>query len=380
MKAKLIIVSQAPLTPQIRRNTYVEEYIRMGYDTQFWDLSQIIHPGIKICDEEYNNFLSYIHDLSELEDMIVQSNYTNSIFIFDFDPAWKTHNIFKLFYKYNCYCIRIDMYANTSLKRHKNTSIALKIRKVFSSTGLNVLKWKFKTLSYKLYSSYFCPFHFKKILSSSRFSVRTDYINHPDYDLYKRNEEKTDIKTPYILFVDTYFGCHPYLKYYHNIKSKINVDAYYKSLNSYFDFIEDKYSMPVIIAAHPKAQYDINVFGNRQIIKYQTMPLIKQAEYVVAQVCNTFSWIVLADKPVALIATDEYMKLYNLKRGIQLLSETLNIKIHNIDKCRYDDVCFEKINNKDRLSYIYGYLTCKETENKFNRDILNELFSNIVFQ
>ena len=87
-------------------------------------------------------------------------------------------------------------------------------------------------------------------------------FNYFDFDNYL--EQKTDIITSNtIVFLDEYLPYHPdfdLLK-----MEKINANQYYKELNNFFSKIEAHTSSRVVIAAHPKANYNINPFNNRPI-------------------------------------------------------------------------------------------------------------------
>lgn len=48
---EIVIISQAPLTPQIKHNNYVDEYFSVGYKVYFGDISQLMHPGMRYNDE-----------------------------------------------------------------------------------------------------------------------------------------------------------------------------------------------------------------------------------------------------------------------------------------------------------------------------------------
>lgn len=92
----LVILSQAPLTPQIKRNNYVDEYLSVGYDVQFWDMSQLIHPGMKYNDELCEPYLRNISLLFEFEQLLSGVDSLKTIFVLDFDASWHTRNIFKI--------------------------------------------------------------------------------------------------------------------------------------------------------------------------------------------------------------------------------------------------------------------------------------------
>lgn len=374
MKNKIIIISQAPLTPQINRNTYFSDLLEAGYNVQFWDVSQILHKGVEISDQIDSEYTTKFNDLQSFENKINKVDKHYTIFTVDFSPSWKTDSIFKILYKFEARCIRIDMYANTCL----HESILEKVKILFTISGINRLRSKFKFLSYKCYSKFFSPFKFVKVLSSSKFSYKTDYINHPDYDEFIRLKNKISIiNKPFILFIDTFFGQHPDLKYYHRIKHAINIQSYFNTLNRLFEHLEKKYKIPVVIAAHPKATYSNNIFNNRKIIKYSTLQLILDAKYVIAQVCNTFSWLSLAKKSVALVATNDYIQLPHLRRSLRHLSKQFDLPIFNLDTIDFEKIEFKQIHGERRDDYVYSYLTSANLVNRYNIDILKQIFDNI---
>ena len=374
----LIILSQAPLTKQIKRNSYLDEFINAGYtNTEFWDISQYIHPGVKLCDVEQYELTRFISNINELTNAIDKINVNNSIFILDFSPSWDTKEIFLTLSNRGCTYVRIDMYANTTLYISKLERFS----KILSlSLLISIIPVKFKNLMYSIYAKRKNIRPFEKYYSSSSLKIVncTNKINHPDYEEYKFTSKKRIIEGNYILFVDTYWGYHPDLKYiYKSNISKLNPLKYQASLNQYFTFVEKKYKMPVIIAVHPKANYPKGSFENRIMIKYKTMDLITFASMIILQICNTISWVLLADKPVALVTNDEYNKTPRFKFRLKTLSKVLGLQVYNIDSYKWDDIIFRKVNSRNRIDYLYTYLTDKETEQKRNVNILTQSFETL---
>lgn len=367
----VIIVSQAPLTPQIDRNTYFSQLLNNGFNVKFWDISKILHPGMVYADEFDHKDAIKVENIKELENRIIQLDQENTIYFFDFDPNTDSDYIFGIFSKYNCYCVRIDMYANTSIR----DTILNKVKSIFKEGGIILLRSKIRNLKSKLTNKYCSKFTFNRYLSSSVFSNRTDCINHPDYDEYLKNHNKYPLDGKYILFVDTYFGYHPDVKYIYKDQGTLDTKRYYESMNTFFNHLETKYKIPVIIAAHPKYQlHEFNDYDGRKIIKYNTLPLLKGAECVIVQVCNTFSWITLLNKPVLMVSNNSYLRAPNILKSLRSLSNILKLKFYNIDKTPYNRIKFNRIKERYRKKYIYNYLTSKETENLTNLQI----FENII--
>lgn len=367
----IVIVSQAPLTPQILRNNYVNEYQHLGHKVLFWDLSQMIHPGMTFNDQINEEYVSRISKLDELERKLsVCSDKT--CFIFDFDPSWKLRKLFSLFSNYSAKTIRVDMYANTSLHR----STAKKLLDLCHSGGFRKMRNKISLCLFLGYKKFYKIKDFDKIASSSRYVYRDFPINHPDYDDYMFGKSVKPTDGKYFVFVDTFFGQHPDDKYIYNYTKEVDLERYFSSLNNYFDYLELKYKIPVIIAAHPKAEYK-NEFGKRQIIKYRSKDLIRYSEGVILQICNTMSWVCLADKPVMLVTCKEYDSFNNYHNLFKLYGDTVKLPIYNIDEIDFSQTQFNKIENEARLNYIYGYLTSKETASHPNQIILSQHIENL---
>lgn len=159
-----------------------------------------------------------------------------------------------------------------------------------------------------------------------------------------------------------------------------NVDNYFNVLNNYFQFLERKYKMPVVIALHPKSDYKNDEFKGRLCIKYKTKDLMCFADKVILQLCNTTSWLTLANKEVVFITTNDYDKVGSQKKDLRFVAKDLDKKVYNIENMNYEEIFFEKIDNKLREKYIYSYLTSKDIENKKNIDILSEFFDKIIIK
>ena len=202
-------------------------------------------------------------------------------------------------------------------------------------------------------------------------------INHPDYEKFKFSEHRSIIKGDYIVFLDTFFPYHPDLKKFFNVNLEYCGNRYNKSLIRFFDFIEEKYKMPVVIAAHPKSNYKSGDFGKREIIRYQTDNLVINSSAVLTHGSNSISYAILADKPMALICTDDYEKVYRLKRITKLLGRYFKIPYYNIDKLNFNDFDFSNVDKNVRNDYIYSYLTTQETKNKKTKEIIKETITKV---
>ena len=91
--------------------------------------------------------------------------------------------------------------------------------------------------------------------ASQLISDKTQKITIVDYDIEHFNkvdkmERYNDRK--YIVFIDAYMPFHPDFEL--TASGHIDPEQYFKSVNNYLKRVEDKYGLPVVIAAHPSAQ------------------------------------------------------------------------------------------------------------------------------
>ena len=141
--------------------------------------------------------------------------------------------------------------------------------------------------------------------------------------------------------------------------------------------MEEKYQIPVVIAAHPKSEYKGDEFNGRTIIKYKTNELIYLSQIVILHASNAISYVVLGDKSPVFITTNDYNSAPILAKRIKVLANILGKKVYNIDSCNFQSIEISKIDNNYRNKYIYSYLTSKETEEKRNIDILLSFYQSI---
>ena len=93
-------------------------------------------------------------------------------------------------------------------------------------------------------------------------------------------------------------------------RPQIDPVAYYRSLNRFFGLLEREYGIEVIIAAHPRADYDRTTFEGRQIFRLVTAELVRDAEFVLSHTSTAMSYAVLNAKPLIFIYTDAMAAVY----------------------------------------------------------------------
>ena len=131
-----------------------------------------------------------------------------------------------------------------------------------------------------------------------------------DYDRYLEEESKNDdayIDDNYAIFLDEYVPFHPdYL--HHGIEPDCDPENYYTELNHFFKFFEKCFGLSVLIAAHPRANYQKrkNLFDGRQIVIGNTIHYVKYSTIVLSHLSTAKSFSILYNKPIIFLDSDSY--------------------------------------------------------------------------
>jgi hypothetical protein len=210
------------------------------------------------------------------------------------------------------------------------------------------------------------------LISSNHFAKKVVAINLVDYDHYRAAllQTKQLIAGRYAVFLDIN------LPYQSDLKlvgmSAVNPEDYYASLNKYFEMVELKYGVKVVIAAHPKAAYSPDLFKRREIYYGQTPLLVKGADLVISHHSTSLSYAVLNSKPIVFIYTAEMAAVYKDTVVSYLLdfAEYLDAAIYNINAiiCS-DQIGPREVNTSRYDNYKYNFLTTHESENLKTQEI-----------
>ena len=64
---KVIIIQHEPLTKRTYKIFCIEEIINAGYEFEYWDLSQLCTPGLKLLDSLDLPYIKYVNNLDYFE-------------------------------------------------------------------------------------------------------------------------------------------------------------------------------------------------------------------------------------------------------------------------------------------------------------------------
>ena len=105
-------------------------------------------------------------------------------------------------------------------------------------------------------------------------------------------------------------------------------------------------------------------------MKYETLNLVKYAEFVLMDFSAAFSYCVIYDKKIGIISTKEFYKEFASQ--LRVLTKKMNLRLFRIDKDCYEEFEPKKLNEQNRNNYLYSFLTFREIESKTTADILEQ--------
>lgn len=174
----------------------------------------------------------------------------------------------------------------------------------------------------------------------------------------------------YIVFIDAYMPFHPDFEL--TASGHIDPEQYFKSVNNYLKRVEDKYGLPVVIAAHPSAQkyHEHNYFDGRSVLFGKTAELCKGCAWAINHLSTAITFLIIQHKPIKFITTDEVVNKYGIAAELSY-SSFFQSPLVNIDAEDADisvPVVFDSVYDE----FIDKYLYTKDEIGKASADLLSE--------
>lgn len=381
---KVIYIRYFPLTYKIYADFYMKEATDIGLDVEYWDLTNIFFKSEH--DMEDSSHLCKTKKLNSYKEVDKQineiKNISSTLFIsiMTFEP--RISRLYQILTKNNCilsvFGRNMFPVAENVLKKQK---LIRKIKKVKFISLINYYKSKrfnikIKKGKIKKYDIVFMggTLGWKGIGRISEKDIESSEIvkvNSDDYDTYlKLKKNVPSILEDYILFLDEYLPLHPDVKLF-KIKN-VKPENYYPELCRYFDRIEKQFSMPVIIAAHPKAiRYKTeDFFEGRKVVFGKTVNLTEHSNFVLAHDSTSINFPVVFGKKIQFISSKNIMEgIISVHENVVSFSNYLGCNYQWFDEEAGRVELIDEINILKYDNYKYNYQTWKETENMMTSKI-----------
>ena len=326
------------------------------FDVLFLDCTKWLQPKFYKKKAE-SNFLFKerieIKNFKHLCNEINQINTKNIIGAIDLIGISSIHTKIRNFLKSKL--IKIIYILNTEIKT-KNSQLQ---KLIFYINKKNKISAIYRKLFKKPKQNYntndadiliLCGDIGKKFLNDHQKSIN---LCHFDYDIYldlKKKKIKNKLKS-YALFLDQYLPMHSGQNYIGNQSRKMNVKEYYKNLENFFSKFEEKYKIEVVVAAHPRANYEKNKLLNskRKYYLNKTPELVKNSSIVFTHTSTAMNFAILFDKPIFFLTLDNYRKTHDYFRP-NFLSQHFKTFCFEIDR-KFDFPKKNKLFNTNKSVY-----------------------------
>lgn len=385
---KIVLIMCQPISWKIITDFYINEIISEGIGFEYWDISQLLFKR-KYDVTDNSDFKEYLcssfEHIDSLKRRLQDLDLSETVFIPQITYDWKSYKFFKTISQANCHCF---FFARGALPAYKAKRSAPNIVGLFNYKLPAKICLK---LIQKIKNSYLLAQREKGVVKS--FDVLftagkngTDVIgvgnhidnqnskivpiNYFDFDTFL-SDSKDEIfpRSKYCVFLDEYFIGHPDFKALG--LPLVDANAYFGTLNDFFDFIEKEFGVEVIIATHPKSGYKENPFNGRKTVKFTTAQLVKHSEFVICHMSTAISFAILNEKPLLFVSCSAIKsKMPQYDFYIRFFASYLNSAfIYLTDKISSKEKIQLKIDREAYKQYAYNFLTHKSTEQTTTREI-----------
>lgn len=280
-----------------------------GYNVELWNISAALHAGYdrQYASEPDNHPFSRTVRFSSMAEIsgAIRNSSPKTIFILFIWYRLETWPIFRALSRSN------RLYGTQLQNSHPSPGytsqpLVRTIRKVLSKPRLLLDKLFALTPLHRLGVR-----HADFFIAGGRASAahrligpntRIIWTSANDYSIFleeRNNPERTIEDERYMVFLDEYW---PYHEDWVLIgtAAPITPEKYYPRMCELFDYAEELFGCPVVIAAHPRSHYEDKpgLYGTRRVIKGKTANLVKNCWCVIAHDSLSINLANLFEKPV----------------------------------------------------------------------------------
>lgn len=357
------------------------DYLRsQGFTVEVLDLTELLREGQKLCNSverpRQDNFIHSVSSYQEFEYFL--KKFSGNSFFLDYvmgniDVTLKEERVFRLLKKHNVQYAFLSTGAlplpapiaeNMDVKANK---FKVKAMKAFANPQLllNYLASKVILFLTRHRIAYPLP----EVIFGGNSEILQNYvkardidkrkiipINSFDYDtsmLFLRGlGNKLPESENICVFLDEAATHHSDFAIL-GIEPAV-AEAYFAGMNRFFDFIEKNIGLTVVIAAHPRSNYESmpDVFGGRAVIKGKTVELVARSKLVVMHMSTSLSFAVLFEKPVVPVKIPGMRSNSQLNSWVEIMGAAIGSKPVDLDR---DELTYSLLQRTCNLEKYFEY-------------------------
>ncbi len=377
---KIVLLLSSPFNQKDKERFGVECLAQNGFEVEVWDFTPFLNPWRWQRSQLFNNSTCEIYRIFSDQRTAfasISGLRKDCLIVCIINFAYETCSLYRIISKCDVrYCLISYNYISFDMKPNRN------IFKRLASVSFQKLRgYLFLKIPYK----FLCVSPAAIVLmlggkldlaglpvDSATRIVRSHYF---DYDIYLKELQKpVEGKERIAVFLDNFIPFHP------DWGSAGNLDPveYYALLCKFFDLLEKKYGVRIVIAAHPRSTYEElpDYFNGRAVIKDRTVELVRHSEFVVVHHSASISFAVLFSKPLVFITTDKLHQT-EVAKIIDFMALAFNKTPINLDQDLKENMDEELIVDESVYQkYVATYIKPKGTEDlpiwqAFSNDLKN---------
>lgn len=376
---KLIVLTWLPVTRTTVRHLQIDELRRAGADVECWDLGPVCLPGVDAVDPVRGEGVTVWKDIGAVRAAIARAAAAGTVFLPYFPPAWQTLSVYRALAGARA---RVFALAVGYIPYPRPGSTAGRAWGALRSlVDPSSLRGRARNLAVRAARrlGWVKPFDVVFCAGSAADEAHRACPVRPGFNFFDFEEFVRLRGAPragdlpagaYAVFLDSYLPHHSDFR----VVGMRTVEAgpYYAGMRGFFDRVERDLGLPVVVAAHPKADPALADFGGRSVYQRRTGELTRDCSLVMAHTSASVSFAVLGRKPVFFLHSAVMRSLFreSLWPSIRCYAEELGMPLVDVEAdapprdVRVDEARYE--------AYKYRYLTTPESEGRRNYDIIME--------
>jgi len=376
--SQIVYLIQTPLSERDIERFGVQRFINHNVNVTVLDLTyymdKYVFENYVVNSNVTYDYVQQLRSYKEIKDFIAATSQDTVFISFIGESSIKSLRVLKLLTVYNK---KFGIIFSGSLPSTGTKQNVWQKLKLLSFSNL-------KRLLGKAFYLLFSPkIDYSFVIASGQKSleiINKKYRNSAiiqghafDYDLYLENQRSASSDKEYILFLDEYFPFHP--DYFFLRKDYTGLaESYNRKLTRYFDALENLFDIEVIIAAHPRSEYENlpDYWKGRKCIRGNTLNLVQNAKLCLLHASTSINFVVLYNKPAIFITMDE-IKQTNIQMTLEAMAKSVNgILVDLDDECSKDiDYSGQEFFYND---YKNNYIKCENNPDINNWELLYNFY------
>jgi hypothetical protein len=304
--AAVVYMLPYPPPPGFDRQYFVRDVQAAGIATEYWDVGRLLGYQAPFTADIPGLRCTTIRNLGQLAECLRGRDNARTVYVPQITRTVRSVPIDLLLAHFRAKTLFFGRGFLPNLDKSENT-IGYRFRKLWRSRnrgtrlGLALSALVLRVIPRRKHEIVFAAGRMAERVHA-RDASRIVPIHHFDIDRADAGERGPPGLPPrYCVFLDDFLPFHPDFALFGT--ATIDAHRYYSALRTYFGVVEQAIGCDVIIAASPKASYDVNPFGARRIVHGATEALVRGSELVLAHQSTAIAFAVIHRKPLQLLVT-----------------------------------------------------------------------------